>query len=91
MDRLYGFNNEEALPKGKVSLPVTIGEVLFRSTKMIDFVVVDLSSEYKVLLGRPRTSAFHAVPSSAYQCMKFVCGSEVGVVRGDQQSARKCY
>ena len=56
------------------------------------FVVVDFPTEYNMIFGRPTLVDFGAITSIRHLYMNFPCDNgEVGTVRGDQKSARKCY
>ncbi|KAJ4728684.1 Retrovirus-related Pol polyprotein from transposon opus [Melia azedarach] len=58
---------------------------------MVDFVVVDHPSSYNVILGRPFLMANKGVVSTYHLKLKFPVDNQIGVVRGDQLTARKCY
>ena len=55
------------------------------------FLIVDASSAYNMLLGRPSLKAIKAIPSVYHMMIKFPTTSGVGMVRGDQRVARECY
>ncbi|GMN65573.1 hypothetical protein TIFTF001_034636 [Ficus carica] len=88
---LYGFSGECVRAAGTVSLPVTIGDGPERVTRMVEFIVVDRPSVYNVILGRPTLNAIKAVVSTYHLAMKFPAEGGVGVFRGNQEGARKCY
>ncbi|XP_073284858.1 uncharacterized protein [Primulina huaijiensis] len=58
---------------------------------MTSFTVVDSSSSYNIILGRPAMNELRAVAFTYHQKIKFPVGARVGEVRGDQPSSRKCY
>jgi hypothetical protein len=58
---------------------------------MVKFLVVEECSTYNVILGRPALNELGAITSTPHLCMKFPTDGGVGVVRGDQKSARLCY
>jgi hypothetical protein len=62
-----------------------------QKTIMLKFLVVERWSAYNVILGRPALNDLGAITSTPHLCMKFPTNSGVGVVRGDQKSARMCY
>ena len=68
-----------------------MGEVPRQSLKYCTFVVVDCSSAYNAIFGRPLLVEFGAVTSIRHLCMKFPTNSGIGTVRGDQKDARQCY
>ncbi|GMN48524.1 hypothetical protein TIFTF001_017697 [Ficus carica] len=88
---LYGFSGECDRAAGTVSLPVTIGDGPERVTRMVEFIVVDRPSVYNVILGRPTLNAIKAVVSTYHLAMKVPAEGGVGVFRGNQEGARKCY
>ncbi|KAL0416785.1 UNVERIFIED_CONTAM: hypothetical protein Slati_3510400 [Sesamum latifolium] len=55
---LYGIAGEVVHPRGLISLPLTLGTGHTRRTFILKFLVVDVSSAYKVILGRPTLNAF---------------------------------
>ncbi|GMN42449.1 hypothetical protein TIFTF001_011665 [Ficus carica] len=62
-----------------------------KATKMVEFIVVDRPSVYNVILGRPTLNALKAVVSTYHLAMKFPINDGIGVFRGNQEGARKCY
>ncbi len=91
MGPLVGFFGEQVLPMGAIELPVMAGTSPRQKTIMVKFLVVDGQSAYNVILGRPALNDLGAITSIPHLCMKFLTDSGVGVVRGDQKSARMCY
>ncbi|XP_073061787.1 uncharacterized protein [Primulina eburnea] len=88
---LYGFAGHAIPPLGQIVLPLSLGNEPRRVTKMTTFIVVDTSSAYNGILGRPALKDFRAVASTYHQKLKFPVGKEVGVLCGDQRVARRCY
>ncbi|XP_073131435.1 uncharacterized protein [Henckelia pumila] len=88
---LYGFTGHAIRPMGQIDLPMYMGMDPKRVTKMVSFTVVDASSSYNGILGRPAMKDFKAIASTYHQKLKFPVGREVGVLRGDQMVARRCY
>ncbi|GMN29278.1 hypothetical protein TIFTF001_046327 [Ficus carica] len=88
---LYGFVGECVCAAGTVRLPVTIGDGPERVTRMVELIVVDRPSVYNVILRRSTLNALKAVVFTYQLAMKFPTGSGVGVFRGNQEGARKCY
>ncbi|XP_075479451.1 uncharacterized protein LOC142520336 [Primulina tabacum] len=58
---------------------------------MTIFTVVDASSSYNIILGRPAMNEMRAVASTYHQKIKFPVRGQVGEVKGDQPSSQKCY
>ena len=88
---LRGFSGENVLPLGSIQLVLTLGEPPCQATTTARFLIVDASSAYNMLLGRPSLNAIKAIPSSYHMMIKFPTESGVGMVRGDQRVARECY
>ncbi|KAK8970934.1 hypothetical protein KSP40_PGU011164 [Platanthera guangdongensis] len=62
-----------------------------QATHDVNFVVIDSSSAYNTIFGRPVQSTFRAIQSVLHLAMKFRTPGGVGVVRGDQEEAHACY
>ena len=58
---------------------------------MMEFLVVDRPSVYNIILGRSTLNALKAVVSTYHLAMKFLIPIDVGIFRGNQEGARKCY
>jgi hypothetical protein len=58
----------------------------------VRYLVVDSSSAYNVVIGRPALKALKAVISVADLSMEYPVGDgKVGVVEADLQMAKKCH
>ncbi|KAK8944344.1 hypothetical protein KSP39_PZI008164 [Platanthera zijinensis] len=88
---VYGFDNHPVQVLGMITLPVTMGEFPRQVTHEIQFVVVDSSSAYNAIFGRPIQTIFKAIPSIPHLAMKFPTPGGIGVVRGNQEAANNCY
>ena len=88
---LRGFSGEKVLPLGSIQLVLTLGDPPCQVTTTARFLVVEAPSAYNMLLGRPSLNAIKAIPSAHHMMIKFPTISGVGMVRGDQHVARKCY
>ena len=88
---LRGFSGEKVLPLGSIQLVLTLGEPPYQATTTTRFLIVDASSAYNMLLGRPSLNAIKAIPSAYHMMIKFPTESGVRMVRGDQRVARECY
>ena len=88
---LRGFSGEKVLPLGSIQLVLTLGEPPCQATTTTRFLIVDASSAYNMLLGRPSLNAIKATPSAYHMMIKFPTKSGVGMVRVDPRVARECY
>ncbi|XP_073033744.1 uncharacterized protein [Primulina eburnea] len=88
---LFGFAGYAVYPEGEIALPLTLGTGDLRKTVMTTFTVVDAPSSYNVILGRPAMNEMKAVASTYHQKIKFQVRGQVGEVKGDQPSSRRCY
>ena len=57
----------------------------------MNFLVVDCSSSYNAIIGRPTLNSWKAVTSTYHLLVKFLTKCGVGKVQGDQLVARECY
>ena len=78
-------------PVGTISLPVVVGAYPQQVTKNLNFLVVDCSSSYNAIIGRPTLNSWKAVISTYHLSVKFPIEYGVGEVQGDQLVVRECY
>lgn len=85
---LIGFDGAPMVPMGTIRLKVTTtGRIL-----LIEFVVVDASSPYNMIAGRPWIHRMGGVPSSLHQVINYVAkNGEVIEKRGDHPRAKRCF
>ncbi|XP_062153622.1 uncharacterized protein LOC133861818 [Alnus glutinosa] len=88
---LVGFAGEQVMPLGSIELQVTVGSSPTQKTIPVKFLIVDQPSAYNAIFGRTAQAELKAVTSIPHLCMKFPTDDGVGVVRGEQKVARKCY
>ena len=88
---LVSFSGDRVYPRGIVTLTITVGTQPRQLTCQLDFLVVDCSSSYNVIIGRPTLNRWKAATSTYCLKVKFPTDNEVGKVRGDQILARECY
>ncbi|KAL0308760.1 UNVERIFIED_CONTAM: hypothetical protein Sradi_5818300 [Sesamum radiatum] len=88
---LIGFSGEIIEPLGKVMLPLSLGSLPKRATKMIKFLVVKAPSAYNIILGRSSLSLFRAIASTFHMKLKFPTSIGVGETVGDELMMRVCY
>ena len=78
-------------PVGTISLPVVVGAYPQQIARNVNFLVVDCSSSYNAIIGRPTLNSWKAVTSTYHLSIKFPTEHGVGQVQGDQLAARECY
>ena len=79
---LVGFGGTRVLPLGAVTLSVMVGDYPQQITKNVTFLVVDCSSAYNAILGRPTLNSWKAVTSTYHLMIKFPTDYGVGELRG---------
>jgi hypothetical protein len=87
---LVGFGGV-VYPIRIIPLPVTAGTVPRLSTMILDFLVINRPSAYNAIVGRLALNKLRAATSTYHLMMKFPIEEGVGVVRGDQLVAMRCY
>jgi hypothetical protein len=85
---LQGFGGKPIKPIGKVSLPVSFGDLDNARIKTVTFDVVDIYHPYLAIFGRGFMNKFDAVIRQQFLCMKIPAPKGVITVFGDQQEAR---
>ena len=88
---LVGFGGTRVFPLGAVTLSVTMGDYPQQITRDVTFVVVNCSSIYKGILGRPTLNSWKAATSTYHLMIKFPTEYGIGELRGDHMAARECY
>ena len=88
---LVGFGGMKVQFVGTISLSVVVGAYPWQITKDVNFLVVDCSSSYNAIIGRPTINSWNAITSTYHLSVKFPIEYGVGQVQGDQLVARECY
>ena len=88
---LVGFGGTRILPIGSITLLVTVNDYPQQITKDVTFLVVDCSSVYNGILGRPTLNSWNAATSIYHLMIKFPTEYGIGELRGDQVAAHECY
>ena len=68
-----------------------VGDYPQHITKDVTFLVVDCSSAYNVILGRPILNSWKVVTSTNHLMIKFSTNYRVGELQGNQVAACECY
>ena len=76
---------------GTISLPVVVGSYLRQITKEVNFLVMDCSSSYNVIIRWPTLNDWKVATSTYHLFVKFLTKYGTGEVQGDQLAARECY
>ncbi len=88
---LVGFEREQVMHLGSIELQVIVGTPSAQKTIPVKFLIVDRPSAYNAIFGRTAQAELKAVTSIPHLSVKFLTEDGVGVVRGGQKTARKCY
>ena len=86
-----GFGGTKVLPLGAITLSVVVGNYPQQIAKDMTFLMVDCSSAYNAILGRPTLNSWKAVTSTYHLMIKFPTDYRVGELLGNQVAARECY
>ncbi|KAL0318789.1 UNVERIFIED_CONTAM: hypothetical protein Sangu_2035100 [Sesamum angustifolium] len=74
---------EIVYPQGMISVPLTLRIQPLRKTCMLKFLVVDVSSAYNAIIGKPTLNIFHVVISTCHMKIKFPAPESVEEVQED--------
>jgi hypothetical protein len=85
---LQGFGGKPIKPVGKISLPVSFGDLDNVRIENLTFDVVDIYHPYLAIFGRGYMNKFDAVIRQQFLCMKIPAPKGVITVFGNQQEAR---
>ncbi|XP_062166896.1 uncharacterized protein LOC133873182 [Alnus glutinosa] len=88
---LLCFVGEEMVPLGSIELHVTAGTYPRQKVIMVKFLIVEKALAYNAIIGRTALNDLKAVTSTHHLSMKFPTEEGVGVVKGGQREARRCY
>ena len=88
---LVGFGGMRVFPIGAITLTVTLGDYPQQITKEVTFLVIDCSSAYNAILGRPTLNSWKAITSTYHLMIKFPMNYGVGELCGNQVAVRECY
>ncbi|XP_020209685.1 uncharacterized protein LOC109794654, partial [Cajanus cajan] len=89
---LVGFAGDQVIARGYANLETTFGQGAQMKTVLVQYLVVDAQSSYSILIGRPTLNKLGAIVSTPHLKVKYPLPSgAVGVLKVDQEVARKCY
>ena len=87
---MVGFGGMKVQPVGTVTLPVVVGAYSQQVAKDVNFLVVDCSSSYNAIIGRPTLNSWKTVTFTYHLLVKFQTEHGIGQVQGDHLAAREC-
>ena len=87
---LVSFGGTRVFPLGVITLFVTMGDYPQQIIKDVTFLMVDCSSAYNAILGRPTLNSWKAVTLTYHLIIKFPTDYGVGELRRNQVAAREC-
>ena len=79
---LVGFGGTRVLPLGAITLSVMVGDYPQQITQDVTFLMVDCSSAYNGILGRPTLNSWKAATSTYHLMIKFPTEYGIGDARG---------
>ena len=88
---LVGFGGTRVLPLRAITLLVIVGDYPQQIIQDVSFLVVDCSSAYNGIIGRPTLNSWKAATSTYHLMIKFPTEYRIGELRGDQVADRECY
>ena len=88
---LVGFGGIKVQPVGTVTLPVVVGAYPQQVVRDVNFLVVDCSFSYNVIIGMPTLNSWKAVTSTYHLLVKFPTEHRIGQVQEDLLATRECY
>ena len=80
---LVGFGGTRVLPLGAITFSVTVGDYPQQIIQDVTFLVVDCSSAYNCIIGRPTLNSWKAATSTYHLMIKFPTEYGIGELRGD--------
>ena len=81
---LAGFGGMKVQPIGTVTLLVVVGAYPQQVARNVNFLVVDCSSSYNAIFGRPTLNSWKTITSTYHLSVKFPTKHGIGQVQKDQ-------
>ncbi|XP_021769838.1 uncharacterized protein LOC110734084 [Chenopodium quinoa] len=89
---VIGFNGSTVRPEGSIGLPVRLADGPTARDVMAEFLVINVSSAYNAIIGRPIIHDVQAVVSTYHLTIAYVSNlGAVEKVHGGQVMAKSCY
>ena len=76
---------------GTITLPIVVGAYLQQIAKEVNFLIIDCSSPYNAIIGRPTLNNWKATSFTYHISVKFPTNYGIRQVQGDQLATRECY
>jgi hypothetical protein len=86
---LCGFGGRQIVALGKITMPVTFGNIHNTRTEQVVFDIVEMEYPYNAIIARGMLNAFEAVLHPAYLCMKIPSEQGPIIVHGSQEATRR--
>ena len=80
---LVGFSGTKVFPVWTIILPITIETYPQQLNKEVNFLVIDCSSTYNAIIGRPTLNVWRVATSIYHLLVKFPTEYRIGKARGD--------
>ena len=88
---LIGFGGMKVLPVGTIFLLVVVGTYPQHITEEVNFLIIDCSSSYNAIIGRPTLNSWRVAISTFHLSIKFPTEYGIREVQGDWLIAREYY
>jgi len=89
---LFGFSRDQVEVRGYIELRTNFSDGTSTQTINVRYIVVNASSAYNLLLGRPSLNRLGEVSLTRHMKMKLNClDGGVITIKSDQKMTRKCY
>ena len=83
---MVGFSGESVRPMGEITMTVHMGPISLDT----EFLVVNVLSPYKAIMGRRWLHRLRAMPSSLHQKLRFPTNFGIMEIKGDQVASKQC-
>ena len=80
---LIKFGGMKVQPVGTITLPVVVGSYPQQITREVNFLVVDWSSTYNAIIGRPTLNCWKAITFTYHLSVKLPTKYRIGQAQGD--------
>ena len=88
---IVGFGGTKVFPLGAITLSVMTGDYPKQITREVIFLIVDCSSTYNAILGRPTLNLWKVVTLTYHLMIKFPTDYKVRKLCRNQVATHECY